>query len=101
MTMKNTFLKSALIFIFSILPASAIYADQNFISAEKTYVLRVTSLNPNKTAVPFTGSYVVTGKNGYRVIHFLFGDRAMQPVKTPYEETVKGSALSTMIISTN
>ncbi len=97
----RTFLKTAIIFAFSILPMSLIYADQSFSPIEKTFILRIISQNSKKQSVPFTGSYVVTGKNGYRVIHFLFGDKPMERLFTPYEETVKGSALSTMIVSVN
>jgi hypothetical protein len=91
---------TVLVFILSICLGPVAYAT-NFNPVEKTYILRITSQNPNKKVVPFTGSYVVTGKNGYRVIHFLFADKPMERLFTPYEETVKGSAISTMIVSVN
>ena len=97
----QTFLKIVLTFAFSILLISPTYADQKFSSVEKTFILRITSQSQKKQSVPFTGSYVVTGKNGYRVIHFFMTNQKVQHVNTPYEETVKGSALSTMIVSVN
>ena len=97
----RTYLKIPLIIAFLILPISMTYADQNFSPVEKKFILRITSQNLKKPSVPFTGSYVVTGKNGYRVIHFFMTSQQVQHLNTPYEETVNGSALSTMIVSVN
>ena len=98
--MKNKFLK-IFIFILCIFTVTEIYAKQGFLPAEKTYILKITSQNPAKPGVPFTGSYVVTGKNGYRVIHFFMKNQQIQHIDTPYKVIIKGTALSTMIVSVN
>ncbi len=98
--MINQFFK---IFFFALclFATSTIHAEQIHFPTEKNYILRITSQNPAKPIVPFTGSYVVTGKNGYRVIHFFLESEQIQHINTPYEQDIKGIALSTMIVSVN
>lgn len=60
--MKNTIIKAIFLFFLTLSSINIVYADQVSNHDMKTYILKITSKDPNKV-VPFSGSFMTVFDN--------------------------------------
>ena len=85
--MKKILISATLLSVLFLLNLNIVYAGQTSDEEVKSYILRVTSKDPNK-AIPFTGSYMTVFDKEADITNIAR--------VTPLEMPIKASFLSTM-----